>query len=108
MNRAWESKTPLFRFDVSVNTSANNISRVSDFRAAVKNRATRAPFDSIIPAILLQEIDPEKQDVSAGGDCDDPKINHSEVRCSDKRRMHLLQIHRNTVSLAPDDESATR
>lgn len=28
---------------------------------------------------LSQEIDPEKQDLTAGGDCDDSKVNHNEV-----------------------------
>lgn len=33
----------------------------------------------ICVCIYLQEIDPEKQDISGGGDFEDTKVNHSEV-----------------------------
>ncbi|KAK2581296.1 hypothetical protein KPH14_008080 [Odynerus spinipes] len=56
-----------------------NDSRNAQATQAVIQRRRRPKRRSTgVVHVDMDEIDPEKQDISAGGDCEDTKINHSE------------------------------
>ncbi|KAK2581301.1 hypothetical protein KPH14_008080 [Odynerus spinipes] len=63
-----------------------NDSRNAQATQAVIQRRRRPKRRSTgVVHVDMDEIDPEKQDISAGGDCEDTKINHSEV-CNSKQK----------------------
>ncbi|KOC63443.1 Protein phosphatase 1 regulatory subunit 12A [Habropoda laboriosa] len=58
----------------------NDIRNAQATQAVIQRRRRPKRRSTGVVHVDMDEIDPEKQDLTAGGDCDESKINHNEVR----------------------------
>ncbi|XP_032688289.1 protein phosphatase 1 regulatory subunit 12A isoform X5 [Odontomachus brunneus] len=82
-----------------------NDSRNAQATQAVIQRRRRPKRRSTgVVHVDMDEIDPEKQDLTAGGDCDDSKVNHNESgndRSSRSNRLGSISSISSEASSAP-------